>query len=763
MRAVHKNVPVLFEPYEWLVKETEYSKERNRNNETIFTIGNGWLGVRGFFEEGLYFDDIQQTETAALINGIYEFYDFNHIWRRPGFPARYHSISNQANPFEFAVFHNGEKVNLGGKVSDYLRVLDMRDGTVNRRFRYTFADGTSVCLEFERFASQICKNVLHMRVRIVADKDMELELSCNLNGLPKDRCSNSCSVYTCELVKNWGDSSFVEYSTKRSGFTIRSGQRHTLSGADYSVEECVCGANVNRRYRVVAKKDVPVVYERTIAYATTFDIKKEELARAVEGYLDENAPRGYEANKSLSKAEWSKFWSLSDIRIGGDVLVQQGVRFALFMLNQSCGRDGKTNISANGLTGSGYDGWTFWDTEIFMLPMFLYSQPQIARKLLEYRYSILPMAKRRAVEVDGEGTRGALYAWQSTNGEECAHLYECAPGQIHIDPDISLTIQRYFEATQDFEFIENYGAEMLFEMSIYMAHRGAFIPLKGNKFCYNVVCGPDEYSPAVDNNTYTNWLARKQFQFTLQIYDMLKDRCPAKLQQIVQKCGLTDEDLDLFRRIAENMYIGYNEDLGIYTQDDEFLYRDPIDLDSIPKEKLPLLFSMHPLNLWRYQVCKQADIVLLIYLCADEFSSDMKRKIFDYYEPKTIHDSSLSAGIHSIVACDIGYRDEAYGYLKQSARMDLDNVNRNTYFGVHSANMGNTYQILVNGFAGMRTSGGKLHFRPFLPSHWTELSFCVRFQGSTIRVNIDQQGTKFELLNGDSIVVSLNGKDYEVR
>lgn len=757
MRAVHKDVPEIFKPYEWIVRETAYSKETNRNNETIFSIGNGYIGVRGFFEEGLYFDDQEQSERATLINGVYEYYDFHHIWRRTGFPKRYHSISNHADPFQLGIVHAGERVSLAGDVREYERVLDMRDGTVTRSFLYTFSDGKEVRVRFERFADQCCKNAVQLRLTVVPSEDMEITLENRLDGLPADRCSRACTVYSCNEAGADNGALYVRYTTKRSGISVVCMSRDRLSVAGEACTRAQ-GSCAEKTYRLNARKGEAVVYERTVVYVTSLEIQTDRLKAEAQALSEEVFALGYEESKRRTTEAWKSFWQFSDIRIDGDLSVQQGIRFALFMLNQSCGKDGRTNISANGLTGSGYDGWTFWDTEIFMMPMLLYSQPQTVRKLLEYRYSILGKAKERAVEVDGEGTKGALYSWQSTNGEECAHLYECAPGQIHINPDICFAIKRYLEATGDYDFMEKYGAEILFETSIYMAHRGSFIPLKGNRFCFNVVCGPDEYSPAVDNNTYTNWLTRKQFYFALEIYDYLERHKPERLRSLVEKCGFDERERELIRRAADNMYIGYNEELGIYTQDDQFLYRDPIDLDSIPKEKLPLLFSMHPLNLWRYQVCKQADLVLLIYLCSDEFTQEMKRRIFDFYEPRTIHDSSLSAGIHSIVACDIGYYGEAYGYLKQSARMDLDNVNRNTYFGIHSANMGNTYQILVNGFAGMRMTDGELSFKPYLPEQWRSYSFTIRLRQSVFQVTVDKAGCRFELVSGKPLTVCLNGE-----
>jgi alpha,alpha-trehalose phosphorylase len=375
----------------------------------------------------------------------------------------------------------------------------------------------------------------------------------------------------------------------------------------------------------------------------------------------------------------------------------------------------------------------------------LYTQPEIARQLLRYRYNILPNAKKRAAEMDDEG---ALFSWNSINGEECGHVFEAATAQYHINCDVFYAIMKYYEATGDFAFMKECGIEILAETSKCLSHRGSFVPAKGGRFCINCVCGPDEYNPVVDNNLYTNWLTRKQLYYTLEMLEKLKKEDEKAFTALCGKCGLDEAELARWKKAADNMYIAYDEKNGIYMLDDNFLYKDPINIDDIPLNKLPLLTNLHPLNLWRYQVCKQADIVLLTFLCGDEFSQEMKKRIFDFYEPKTIHDSSLSAGIHSIVALDIGYGEEAYGYLKQAARMDLDNVNRNTFFGVHAACMGSAYMMIVNGYAGMRVTGGTLRFKPSIPDGWRGYGFKIRFCGCLIGVEISRGEAEFALLDG---------------
>lgn len=759
MRKIHSNVPVLFRPEKWTVTEYGFDRQRGIVNETIFTVGNGYLGVRGYFEEGV--PDKTPTERSALINGVYEYHPYHHIWQRPGFPGRYHGIFSQADPFDVKIYADGELCTPYSSCENYKRALNMRNGIMLREFDFVTRGGKRVRLQFERFADFNDVHILWNRIRVQSEEKVQIKLQSRFclpgkaEGMRKEEMGDDNRV--CLLLKKEEkekDHRLLSYEAKVSKFCVAAAVAESAKGFGKEGFD----------------KEDPDSYD----YEGQTGSGKLELERAVSYYTDHDAPNFEEkALQSLKSAKkegfseratkngerWQEFWKNADIEIDGDDLVQQGVRFSLFMLQSSAGRDGKTNIGANGLTGTGYMGHTFWDTEIFMTPAFLYSSPEVARQLLIYRYNILPNAEKRAVEMEDEG---ALYSWNSINGEECGHVFEAATAQYHLNCDIAFAIKRYYRATDDWAFMKDYGIEMLAKMSKCISHRGNFIEHKGNRFCINGICGPDEYNPVVNNNLYTNWLARDQFEFTLSVLEKLKKEDSCAYTEMLKKCGVDEKELQRWKDAAERMYIGYDETLGIYLQDDDFLDKDPIDVDSIPAEKLPLLTHLHPLNLWRYQVIKQADIVLLIYLYSHQFTQEMKRKIYDFYEPKTIHDSSLSAGIHCIVAQDIGYAAEAYGYLKQAARMDLDDVNRNTFNGVHSACQGSTYMMIVNGYAGMRDYDGKLHFKPSIPEHWAEYRFKIAHRGSRIGVCVNQQGTTFTLLEGKEIVVECYDRQVKI-
>ena len=434
--------------------------------------------------------------------------------------------------------------------------------------------------------------------------------------------------------------------------------------------------------------------------------------------------------------------------IKGEPSCQQGVRFGIFHLMQSCGKDGKTNIGANGLTGDWYQGHIFWDTEIYMLPFFLCNHPEIAKSLLMYRYYILDKARERARQMDD---KGALYSWNSINGEECGWIFEAVTAQYHINCAVAYAIFKYVEATDDENFLADFGAEILFETSRCLANRGCFIPLKGNKFCINVICGPDEYTPVVDNNCYTNTMTKFHFNFALETAEMMKDRFPEKYEELAGKINLREEELALWRRAADNMYIPFNNELNIHPQDDSYLYRDPINLDKIPPAKMPSMGNLHPLNLWRLQASKQADVVLLMFLKSNEFPLEVKKSNYDFYEPKTIHDSSLSPSIFSIIASEIGYYDRACDYFLYSCRMDLDDLKGTTRNGIHAACMGGTWMSVIHGFGGMRIFDDVLHFDPYLPEKWTGYEFKIIFKGRLIKIAVGKDKIHYELMKGTAI------------
>ncbi|MBU3180191.1 glycoside hydrolase family 65 protein [Clostridium psychrophilum] len=432
----------------------------------------------------------------------------------------------------------------------------------------------------------------------------------------------------------------------------------------------------------------------------------------------------------------------------------------MFHLLQSSGRDGKTNIPAKGLSGEGYEGHYFWDTEMYMIPFFNNNSPNVSRKLLEYRFGILDKSRQRALQMGYK--KGALYAWRTINGDECSAYYPAGTAQYHINADIAFSIKKYMEVTEDKEFLIQFGAEMLFETARFWIQLGGFVERKGNKFCINCVTGPNEYTAMVNNNCYTNLMAKENLKYTYEVAVWMKDSYLEVYKDLSKKINLEENELFLWKRAADQMFIPYDEKLKIYMQDDSFLNKEVWDFKNTPKENYPLLVHYHPLTIYKYQVCKQADTVLAEFLLNHKFSKEQKKRDYDYYEAITTHDSSLSMCIFSIMANEVGYHKKAYNYFMKTARMDLDNIQGNTKDGIHAANMAGTWMGIVNGFAGMRTHDGVLSFTPYLPDKWEAYSFKVNYKNRTINVNVNKTGVEYKLLYGANILIIDSGNKIEL-
>ncbi len=746
----------------WRIIEREVPVEHRKKHETIFSLGNGYLGLRGSFEEGRA--DDPNSDRGAYVNGIYDFYPYVYNWRRTGYPARGHSMLNVADYSSIRLAIDSEEFSMdSGAVKDYARILDMKTGVLTRSLEWTSPKGKTVRVESERFVSMAQPHLAAIRYIVTpVSSDMNIELTSGIEGNVKNSNWDHAALSVALLGVSHDSCrgreepppAFLVHRTAQSGFAISYAVEHSTSGYCAGSSADPQAGRVEQWFQYEAKRGERCVVEKYVAIYDSRDVSEANLIRMAADGARAAAEAGYDALLREHTAYWSSFWDDADLQIEGDDAAQQGVRFALFQLAQSTGRDGKTNCGANGLTGEAYNGHVFWDSEMYIMPALLYSRPEIARSMMSYRHHILPEARKRAKELEHEG---ACFSWESISGEECGWIFEAATDQYHLQSDIAYGAIKYHEATLDDEWLFDKGAEIIFDTAMCMAHRGAFIPLKGHKFCINVVCGPDEYTPAVDNNSYTNCMCKFHLEYAYKLAHRMAGEAPEKHKELMDRLGIDEAELDLWKRAADNMYIGYDEELGITPQDDQFLYRDPVDVEELKKRGY-ILMNMHPLNLWRFQVAKQADVVLLMLTLPHWFSKELKKANFDYYEPRTIHDSSLSPSIHSIIASEIGYHDKAYDYFMRTARMDLDDVKGNTAGGCHTACMGGSWMAIVYGFAGLRVYDGKVHLDPYVPEGWTSYSFKVLFQGARVKVEVTREGTRLTLVEGDHIALGVRGR-----
>jgi alpha,alpha-trehalose phosphorylase len=407
-------------------------------------------------------------------------------------------------------------------------------------------------------------------------------------------------------------------------------------------------------------------------------------------------------------------------------------------------------LAAKGLTGEGYEGHYFWDTEIYVLPFLVYTRPRLARALLLHRYRMLGAARARARQV---GQRGALFPWRTINGEEASASYASGTAQYHINADIAFALQKYVELTGDTVFMEEYGAEILIETARFWADLGFFSERKQGKFVINGVTGPDEYSTVVDNNTFTNLMARRNLQIAAETLEAMRREKAAQYDRLANATGLMGAEIDLWRRAAAAMYVPYDSEAGVHLQDEGFLDQAPWDFAKVPPEQYPLLLHFHPLQIYRHQVIKQADVMLAAFLLGNEFTPEQKRRIYEYYDPLTTGDSSLSECIQSIVACEVDEVAVAHRYLIDTATTDLWDLHKNVRDGMHVASCGGTWMAIVYGFAGLRDYAGELTFRPALPPHWHKLRFRLRVRGTLLEVVLTPREALYRLLEGDRLAL----------
>jgi trehalose/maltose hydrolase-like predicted phosphorylase len=752
----------------WQIVEQDFQLDEVFVNETLFALGNGYLGMRGTFEEGLGRAALEGT----YINGFYESAPITYGEKFIGFAENKQTILNLANAKVIRLFigdgpgRGGEEFSLlTGKIISYRRALDMREGMLRRNLQWQSPQGKQLQLEVERLVLHTHPHTGLIRYRLTPlNFDGPLTLVSGIDGAirqsehaeddPRLGTTFSGEVLTLEEQTISTDTALMVHRTVTTQLTVACGIRNVLD-TPCTFEAYTEDQLTGFIYRLEGRRGQPVTLDKFMAYFTSLETEADHIVPAVLSELEEATATGFEALCAKQRSYLADFWNVADILIEGDDTLQRGIRFNMFHLLQSAGRDGRTNIAAKGLTGLGYEGHYFWDTEIYIMPFFLYTQPEISRKLAHYRYHILDKARERAREM--AHPRGALYSWRTINGAECSANFPTGTAQYHINADIALAIQRYYDATEDDSFMKQFGAEILCETARLWIDAGDYIDTHGNRFCINGVTGPDEYQILVNNNAYTNLMARENLRFAYEIATWLRETDATAYQTLAQKIDLQEDEPGAWQEAAEKMYIPYDMDRGIIPQDDGFLSKAVWDFEHTPRENYPLLLHYHPLIVTRYQVCKQADLVLGEFLLHDQFDRAQKQRDFNYYEPITTHDSSLSGAIFGIVAAELGDTEKAYRYFADTATMDLENKHGNTRAGIHAANMAGTWQGIIFGFAGMRAKRG-LSFNPTIPRQWRAYAFKVRYRGRLIGVRVTPGIATFELLSGEPMEIHLGGE-----
>ncbi|WHI49662.1 glycosyl hydrolase family 65 protein [Microbulbifer sp. MLAF003] len=750
---------VKHEIHPWSLVENSFQPEDYCLNATLFSLGNGYIGLRGAFEEGY---EPEPFTDGCYLNGVYASEPISYGESAYGYARNNQRMLTVPDGKSIHIWIDGERFSLAeGELINYERHLDISTAISKRTLTWRSPHGKTIELTAQRLVSLSEKHLLIVSLEITPlDFDGEIRLQSRLDGdlaqadrSDDPRIASPIDSGDIEWLESTADGDYLALPlfVKSSGFSICSGAlHHCESNNDFTSSNLRSEDCVSVDYRFSAHRNTPIRLTKYVAYFAEQN-KAPLTASQVQNYLQRCASNSFTEHAQAQHLEMKNFWRESDIQVSGNDALQQGIRFNLFHLFQSLGRDGRTNIAAKGLSGDGYDGHYFWDTEIYVLPFFLYTQPQLAKGLLEYRHSILESARSRARQMAIQ--KGALFPWRTIGGEECSAYYPAGTAQYHINADIAYAVRNYCRVTGDTDFLRDKGAEVVIEGARMWMEIGHFNPRRNNQFCINEVTGPDEYTALVDNNFYTNLMARAHLEYAEEVFQWLQSFDPEACQTLVKKIQLESEEPANWARAAEAMYLPYDKSEGIHPQDDGFLNKPVWNFAETPEEKYPLLLNYHPLVIYRHQVCKQADVVLGLLLQSSEFSVEQKRRDFDFYEPLTTHDSTLSACIHSIIASEVGYPEKALSYFQQVARMDLDNHHNNTQHGIHTACMGGTWMCMVQGFAGMRLHGNELNFNPYVPDGMDGYRFRLQFCGRTLALEIDRLQASYTLVSGEAITL----------
>ncbi|WP_434810018.1 glycoside hydrolase family 65 protein [Microbacterium sp. bgisy189] len=762
----------------WRLVETEFSLDDVGVTETIFAVGNGYLGLRGNHPEGRH-----ALEHGTFINGFHEVFPIRHAEQAFGFAETGQTIVNAPDAKVMRVYVDDEPLAFDvADVREYERVLDFRTGVLTRHVRWMTPSGKDVVIDFDRMVSFEEKHLAVMRVTVtVLNADAPVTVNCQLinrqdgedvyGGTPKPHAAAGFDPRKTEKFHErvlqpqeyWQDGlrSALAYRVAESGMTLALVADHVIETEnEYSARTLVEPDIAKNVFRVQAKAGVPVTVTKLVSYHTSRGVPARELVDRGRRTLDRVLGEGVHTPFERQAAWCEAFWQRSDVQIGGRDDLQQATRWCLFQLAQAAARADSLGVSAKGVSGSGYSGHYFWDTEIYVLPFLAYTTPQWARNALRMRYLMLPAARRRAAMLN---EAGALFPWRTINGEEASAYYAAGTAQYHINADVSFALAKYVRATDDTEFLYREGVDIAVETARLWATLGFWrFTENGDPETFHIhgVTGPDEYTTVVNDNLFTNVMARFNLRFAARTVREMAADAPDEYVAMLDRLSLDPAEADAWDAAAEAMHIPYSEALGIHPQDAVFLEREVWDLENTPRSQRPLLLNFHPLVIYRYQVLKQADVVLALFLQGNHFTPIEKLNDFEYYDPLTTGDSTLSAVVQAILAAEVGYQELAEHYFEQSIFVDLGDLHHNASDGVHVASAGGVWTALVSGFGGMRDHYGELSFDPRLPAGWDSLAYTLHWRGTQLKVSLTADELSIAAGEGEDVELSVRGTAY---
>lgn len=768
----------VYPPDEWNIIEMKFNPNFLAQTESMLAVGNGYLGMRGCTEEGG-----PAGQEGTFINGFYESWPIVYGEEAFGYAKTGQTIVNATDTKIIKLYVDDEPFWLpNANLLNYDRRLNMKAGMLEREILWETPSGKQVLIKSQRLVSFQHRHLATISYEVtVQNAHAPVVIASQMVTTHRENSKDDNDPRKAKAFKDKVLQPLLNvvrdhrvvlcHSTKNSKMMLGCGIDHTLETEcpfTYKGESSEEFGQIV--FTIEAQPGRSIHLTKYMAYHTSHTASFEEMDDRVERTLDRAISMGFSSLQTGQQEYMDEFWRRSDIQVTGlseartkrsNAEVQQAIRFNLFHILQAAGRVDTTGVAAKGLTGQAYEGQYFWDTEIYVMPFLIYTNPRMAKNLLSYRYRLLDMARARARELS---IKGAMFPWRTINGDEVSAYYAAGMAQYHINADIMYALKKYVNATGDEAFLKGYGAEMLVETARLWADLGFFSKRKGGGFCINGVTGPDEYNTVVDNNVFTNLMAQGNLRYAVETMEWLQEKDPNAFALVQSKTQLDLVEIEEWKTAADHMYIPIDERLGIHPQDDNFLDKEPWDFENTLPEKYPLLLSFHPLTIYRHQVIKQADVVLAMFLHGENFSLEQKKRNFEFYDPLTTGDSSLSSCIQSIIALEIGEFEKAATYARMALLMDLADVGGNVKDGCHIASMGGTWMALAYGFAGMRDYDGVLTFRPRRPPDSTgvlRIPLTMRGQRIEVEIDADAHMVKYTLHEGDGFM--LRHGDEEIR
>ncbi|WP_396169704.1 glycoside hydrolase family 65 protein [Flavobacterium sp.] len=752
-------------PDNWSIIEEGFDAESVKSSESLFSIGNGAMGQRANFEETYSGETFQ----GSYIAGIY-YPDKTKVgWWKNGYPEYFAKVLNAPNWIGINIEINGESLDLAKckSVVNFRRELNMKEGIYYRSFEATLQNGTEISAKITRFLSLDLDELGVINFEITPlNGDAKITYQPYLDAGVHNEDANWEEKFWEPLeVTNTNNEAFVTARTFKTHFTATTFMQNTILLESNNLN-CAPSEVVKTSDRIQFTYEVTVAKGQTSAIQKlggyTVSLNHENTEVAAQKVIAKGLEIGYSQLAENQKQAWAKIWEMSDITIDGDVKAQQGIRFNIFQLNQTyLGKDSRLNIGPKGFTGEKYGGSTYWDTEAYCIPFYMATKDQqVARNLLTYRYNQLDKAIENAAKL-GFKNGAALYPMVTMNGEECHNEWEITFEEIHRNGAIAFAIFNYYRYTGDYSYIPEKGLEVLIAIARFWHQRATYSTYR-NQYVILGVTGPNEYENNVNNNFYTNYLAKWCIDYAIEQITKVELEYTSDFTRIMSKVHLDKAEIAHWKAVADNMYFPYSEEHEVYLQQDGFLDKELIKVHDLDKSQRPINQKWSWDRILRSPYIKQADTLQGFYFFEDHFTKEQLEKHFNFYEPFTVHESSLSPCVHSIQAALLDKMDMAYTFYLRTSRLDLDDYNKEVEEGCHITSMAGTWMSIVEGFGGMRVKGNTLHFEPKIPKEWEGYSFKINFRNQILKVAVNQIETSFSLEGDKQITVFVKGKEILV-